>query len=111
MKRLLYNENQYISFVKDKDFVTDGLFDLYLYKTVGDTELELLGLSDYYGLPDCKPYISLNVDLSVDELPLGEYLMELHYDGELYVRGLVEVYKAFPNPVGGSGTYKDAIIL
>jgi hypothetical protein len=111
MKRLLFDEKSYLSYVKDVDFVTDGLFDLYFYKTVGDTELILTNLSDYYGLPDCKPYITLEADLSVNSLPVGEYLVELHYNGELYDRSLIEVYKEFPNPNGGSGTYKDVIVL
>lgn len=111
MKRIQLNTNAYLTFVRDVDYVTDGLFTLSLYKTVGDDSLVLSDISDFYGLPSCKPYIALNVDLSVNNLPLGEYLYELEYDGVLYERGLVEVYEDLPNPNGGSDTYKDVIIL
>jgi hypothetical protein len=111
MKRLSKTGIQYLTFVKDKDFVTDGLFTLIFYKTVGDEVLTISSLSDENGLPNCFPYITLEVDLDTYSLAYGEYLVELQYNGSTYVNALIEVFDGLPDAEGGSDAYRNVVKL
>lgn len=111
MKRLSKTGIQYLSFVKDKDFLTDGLFTLIFTKTVGDSSLTLSSLSDENGLPSCFPFITLEVDLDTYTLAYGEHLVELQYNGVTYVKGLIEVFDGLPDAEGGSDAYRNVVKL
>ena len=111
MKRLSKTGVQYLFFVRDKDFVTDGLFSISFYKTVGDDVLTISSLSDENGLLSCSQFIKLEVDLDTYSLEYGEYLVELFYDGVSYSKSLIEVFAGLPSAEGGDDAYRHVVKL
>ena len=111
--KLLNSEGiQRITFVKSSD-MSDDTFSIVFSRIVAleATTYTFSGLEDENGFLACNQFVAFNIDPSVEEMPVGEYVCNLYCNDILVSAMLVRVIDDVYEPNGGEDTYSNVIIL
>ena len=108
MKRLKTGVVNTLSFVKLNSFTVNS-FDVTLEKVVGVGSLTITNLTDINNLDICKDFIVINIDLILNNIEGGEYILSITNSGETYSY-LTEVQDYQYNALG-TGIYADSVYV
>lgn len=108
MKTLKVGVVNTISFVKAGTYTVNS-FDITLEKVVGTGSLTLSNLQDVNGLDSCTDFITLNIDLVVNDLDGGEYYLTVTNGSSSY-KYLTNVIDYTSNNRTG-GLYSDTVVF
>ena len=108
MKRLKTGVVNTLSFVKLNSFTVNS-FDVTLEKVVGVGSLTITNLTDTNNLDICKDFIVINIDLILNNIDGGEYILSITNSGETYSY-LTEVQDYQYNALG-TGIYADSVYV
>jgi len=106
MKRLKTGVVNTLSFVKLNSFTVNS-FDITLEKVVGIGSLTITNLTDINNLDTCKDFIVINIDLILNNIEGGEYILSVTNSGETYSY-LTEV-QDYTVTQDGTGIYGDSV--
>lgn len=108
MKRLKTGVVNTLSFVKLNSFTVNS-FNVTLTKVVGTGSLTITNLTDTNNLDACKDFIVINIDLILNTIEGGEYILSITNAGETYSY-LTEVQDYQYNTLG-TGIYANSVYL
>ena len=106
MKRLKTGVVNTLSFVKLNSFTVNS-FDVTLEKVVGIGSLTITNLTDINNLDTCKDFIVINIDLILNNIEGGEYILSITNSGDTYSY-LTEV-QDYNVTQDGTGIYSDSV--
>lgn len=106
MKRLKTGVVNTLSFVKLNSFTVNS-FDVTLQKVIGTGSLTITNLTDTNNLAACKDFIVINIDLILNNIEGGEYILSITNAGESYSY-LTEV-QDYTVTQDGTGVYSDSV--
>tara|TARA_R110001632_G_scaffold166437_1_gene284908 strand:- start:305 stop:640 length:336 start_codon:yes stop_codon:yes gene_type:complete len=106
MKKLKTGVVNTLSFVKLSSFTVNS-FDITLSKVVGTGSLTITNLTDINNLDSCKDFIVINIDLIINNIEGGEYILSITNSGETYTY-LTEV-QDYTVTQDGAGIYSDSV--